>query len=198
MAEPATPTSGREGEEDEEERSRLPLLLLIGAIVLLPTALVTVLVFSNDRGGGPVDPGPHTSPPAIAGRSEGAEKLLASLDPALGCAAQGTPTIGRVDELVAGGALDPGAVPAPVAAVACTGDGITRDYVLLSRPEDADSLFAAAAVASGATVGTGAVAGCSHFTGAGAVVLHCSAQPDVVWTARQSGVAPADVLAGLG
>lgn len=194
MPDPATP--GAEA-DDGEERSRLPLLLLIGAIVLLPTAIVTVLVFSNDRVGGPADAGPHTSPPAIAGRNEGSERLLAALDPALGCASEGPVTIGRVDELVAGGALDTAAVPAPVAAVACAGDGITRDYVLFSRPEDAASLLLDAAAATGAPVATGTVPGCSHFIGAGAVVLRCDDEPDVVWTARQTGVPPADVLAGL-
>lgn len=193
------PTPGETGGDDEDEdRSRRPLLLLIAAIVLLPTAIVAVLVFTTDRSGGPGSAGPRSAPPALAGRSEGAERLLATLDPALGCAPVEQITIGRVNERVAAGTLDPTDVPAPVAAVSCTGGGVVRDYILFSRPEDAAALFTAAATASGAPIASGTVTGCSHFLGTDAVVLRCDAEPDTVWTARRTGVPTAEVLAGLG
>lgn len=185
---------------ESESTQRWTRLVLIGAIVLVPTMLVAFLVFSTERGSAPAAVGPVTAAPVLADGRSATRELIASLDPSLACVAIDQTTIARVDELVAGSHLELDQVPPPAGAVACDGGGLERNYIVFTRADDARSLFEAAASVAGATpVTSGPATGCRNFAvaGTGAVTVLCDDHPDVVWTARAAGLDATAVLAQL-
>lgn len=184
---------------ESESTQRWTRLVLIGAIVLVPTMLVAFLVFSTERGSAPAAVGPVTAAPVLADGRSATRELIAPLDPSLACVAIDQTTIARVDELVAGSHLELDQVPprpAPSRATAVDSSATTS----CSRADDARSLFEAAASVAGATpVTSGPATGCRNFAvaGTGAVTVLCDDHPDVVWTARAAGLDATAVLAQL-
>lgn len=192
-AAPEPEDRGRDGDK------RWPRFVPIALIVLLPTLVVAYLVFGTGENRGSGNAGPVTAAPVVAGGQSATSELLAALDPSLGCSAAEQTTIARVNQLFAGGRLDPASIPAPRGGVTCvgSGDGMVRDFVAFSRPEDAKMLFAAVGAATTAEAGSGPGSDCRHLVGEDVVVVTCSRHPEVVWSARASGRTGTGVLEEL-